>query len=53
MTKYEVLKMFEGILKRANGQFAVGEEPTLDALLDIIDDEILVEGERGHWPLSQ
>ena len=53
MTKYEVLKMFEEIFRQAGCQVDDDLEPVLLALIDVVDEELLLEGERGHWPLSQ
>lgn len=53
MTKYEILKMLEELLLSADAQGVVRGIPKIDALIDIIQDEVLLEGERGHWPLQQ
>ena len=52
MTKYEVLKMFEELFRQAGCQVDDDLEPVFLALIDVVDEELLLEGERGHWPLT-
>lgn len=56
MTKYEVLKMLEDILKAAQERKDAAywpDQELIDDLIDVVEDQKLLEGERGQWPLSQ
>ena len=53
MTKYEVLEMLENIFNQAKYQVEDDLEPVFLAIIDVVEDEKLLEGERSCWPLSQ
>jgi hypothetical protein len=57
MTKYEVLKMLEDILQEVSdlrhSSFYPEDIGVMTTLIDVVQNEKLLEGERGHWPLSQ